>query len=65
MWRPTIGRYDSDHPYCYRVVFSQRGPRGGKRPPLLDVNVWAWSQEKAIKIAKEYLTDRLAVEVVK
>lgn len=61
-WRPTIGGW-GDNRRRYHVVLSKSGPRGGKRPALLDVDVWADNQQDAIGRAKSYLSRRLRVEV--
>lgn len=61
-YRRTIGRYETGN-NSYHVILSKPGPRGGKRPPLLDVDVYAENQEQAISRAKAYLARRLHAEV--
>ncbi len=64
MWVQTIGDWREKGTTTYRVKLSKPGPRGGKRPPLLVVDVYAQDQEQAITRAKKYLARRLKVEVM-
>lgn len=42
----------------FRVTISQTGPRGGKRPPLIDAWVWADSYDEAHGIVERRLLKR-------
>lgn len=63
-WRPTIGSWNEAGVRSYRVILSQTGPRGGKRPPILDADVYGKDQGHAIERAKRYLNRRLRVEAI-
>lgn len=48
----------------YRVTIEQPGPRGGKRPPLIDATVCATSHDDAVDYVHTKLWNRLKVTVV-
>ena len=47
----------------FTVTIVKPGPRGGKRPPLIDVRVQAPSYDDAVEWAKEKLFTRCAITV--
>lgn len=48
----------------YRVTISLQGPRGGKRAPLIDAEVWAESYDDAHGFVQQRLLKRCRHTVV-
>lgn len=37
----------------FHVVISKPGPRGGKRPPLMDAECWAYDYNDAVEFVEQ------------
>ena len=59
IWR---GAAFNDYP-LFRVTITRPGPRGGKRPPLIDIETRAESYDEAVDFAVEKLITRCDITV--
>jgi hypothetical protein len=48
----------------FHVVISKPGPRGGKRPPLMDAMVYADSYDDAVEYVEQEFLRRTKTEVI-